>query len=172
MPQDAKPSNTDRRKLLWDLSSERRSQARHSETLRSSVAGYVIAAATAVIAVITYDKHINIYDLPLCISVVIIGIVGSIFSATYTERYHRNRRRASHLLKELDSATEHPDGRSAIQIEGEADSIHFTKRRFSVTRSIASSHWLWLAFPVSVTIIGLVLSYFALDCGTCPAPKP
>ncbi|MFM2450086.1 MAG: hypothetical protein RIS44_2536 [Pseudomonadota bacterium] len=172
MQQESKSSNADRRKLLWDLSSERRNQARHSETLRSSVAGYVIASATAVIAVITYDKHINVYDLPLCISVIIIGVVGSLFSATYTERYHRNRRRASRLLKELDESTEHPIGRSVVQMEKDADSLHFTKRRFSLTRSIASSHWLWLAFPVSVAIIGLVLSIFAISCGTCAAPKP
>lgn len=44
-----------RQKLLWDLSIERRNQARHSENLRSSVAGYVMTAASALVAVVTYE---------------------------------------------------------------------------------------------------------------------
>jgi Flp pilus assembly protein TadB len=145
-----------RRRLLWDLSSERRAQARHSEALRASVATYVLTAASGVIAVITHDG-VNRHDFPLAVVLVAIGVMGMLFSATYTERYHRNRNRASKLLRELDNAVSTGSTRSTFQIEDEADKEHLNKRRFSVVRSLASSHWLWLAFPFLVAIVGGVL---------------
>ena len=166
MPVDTSDDSA-RRKLLWDLSAERRNQGRHSENLRSSVAGYVMTAASALVAVITYDKQINIYDLPLAIIVVLIGIIGALFSSAYTERYHRNRRRASDLLKELDRMTVHFGRSSVTEIEAGADATTWSKKRFSIVRKISSSHWLWLAFPILVAILGIVLMVVAIECGHC-----
>jgi hypothetical protein len=154
-------------KLLWDLSSERRNQGRHSENLRATVAAQTVAGASALVAVITYDKHVDIYDLPLCLMVTFVGIVGALFSATYTERYHRNRKRASDLLKELDAVTPHDNRLSTIQIEARADEQTWSKKRFSIIRKISSTHWLWLVFPTIVTAVGVALSFFAIACGQC-----
>ncbi len=165
------PVNSDRRKLLWDISSERRNQGRHSENLRATVAAQTMAGASALVAVITYDRHVDLFDLPLCILVTLVGVIGAIFSATYTERYHRNRNRASDLLKELDACTEHGDRQSAMEIERCADEQTWSKKRFSIVRKISSSHWLWLLFPVAVAVLGVALTVVAIECGQCSRPS-
>lgn len=159
------PTNPDRRKLLWDLSSERRNQGRHSENLRATVAAQTMTVASALVAVAVYDSKINLVDLPLCVLVTLVGVIGTVFSATYTERYHRNRKRASDLLKELDACTEHGDRQSAMEIERCADEQTWAKKRFSIVRRISSSHWLWLLFPLAVALLGVVLCVVALAAG-------
>ena len=130
-----------------------------------------MTAASAIVAVITYDKHVDIYDLPLSIMVILIGVIGTLFSSAYTERYHRNRKRASDLLKELDQITPHFDRSSMVAIEAKADATTWSKKRFAVVRKISSSHWLWLAFPILVSILGAVLAVIAIKCGHCAPPK-
>jgi hypothetical protein len=152
-----------RKKLLWDLSQERRNHARHSETLRSSVSSYVLVAASGLVAVITFDDTINRYDFPLSLLLIAIGILGTLFSAAYTERYHRNRRRASELLKELDAISSVSNKQTLTEIEAKADAIHYQRRRFSLARGLASTHWLWLAFPILVSLVGLVLTFIAVQ---------
>lgn len=165
-------ADSDRRKLLWDLSSERRNHGRHSENLRATVAALTMTASSALVAVVTYDRHVDVYDLPLTILVTFVGIIGAIFSATYTERYHRNRRRASELLKELDAITNHGERSSTSVIEKLADEETWSKKRFSIIRRISSSHWLWLLFPILVAILGIALSAVGIACWKCPPPNP
>lgn len=162
--------SADRRKLLWDLSSERRNQGRHSENLRATVAAQTVTGASVLIAVITYDKCIAIHELPLCLLVAFIGFIGAAFIATYTERYHRNRKRASDLLNELDAITGH-DGRcSTSEIERYADEQTWSKKRFYLARKVGSSHWLWLTFPTVIAILGIALCVVSATTISCPIP--
>jgi hypothetical protein len=146
-----------RRRLLWDVLAEHRNQGRHSETLRSSVAGYTLAIASALVTIITHDG-VDGDDLPLSILVVVVGVVGGLFSAAYTERYHRNRRRADVLLSELDVITEHAGRKPVLMLKADADLEQQSKLRFWLLRRWANAHWLWLLFPIAITLLGIVLT--------------
>lgn len=159
-PEDQR--NSAWRKLLGDTSQERRAQGRHSENLRSNVSNYVLVAASGIVAVITFDRVINRYDLVLALLLIAIGLLGTLFCASYTERYHRNRQRASKLLKELDRISDASGERKLGKIEDDADSIHFQYDLFRLVYKFTSSHWLWLVFPLLVVMVGIVLTALAL----------
>jgi hypothetical protein len=161
------PDETARRKLLWDLSIERRTQARHSENLRSTVTGFIVTASSILTALVTWDKFINRTDVALTSLIMFIGIIGLLFCGSYTERYHRNRKRASDLLKELDLITTYDGVMSTQKIEANADQQTWSKKRFALFRKLGSSHWLWLAFPAMVSILGIGLTLMALLCSNC-----
>jgi hypothetical protein len=118
--------------------------------LRATVSGYVLTAASALIAVVTFDDKVNHNDLPLTILITAVGLFGMLFAATYTERYHRNRNRASQLLKEMDCLINGSGERQTGKIAAKADRQTFEHRRFRYVRAIASSHWLWVGFPAIV----------------------
>lgn len=149
-----------RRKLLADLSAERRLQARHNETLRSNVASSTVAISSGLIAVITHNK-IDRSDLTLSILLIVIGCVGVASTLTYIERYHRHRNRASRLLRALDEMTDHGGEKTVFEIEEEADQRHKERTRFALIRCIGSSHWLWLVFPAIIAAVGIVLTVVA-----------
>jgi hypothetical protein len=162
MSQASDDDQVARRRLLWDVSQERRAQGRHSETLRSTVTNYVLLASSGLVAVITSDRVVNRYDVALAILLILIGVLGVLFNATYTERYHRNRRRASQLLKALDDLSAVEGSLTIHDIEANADAEHLKHGRFRYVRRRASSHWLWLAFPTIVGILGAVLTVLAI----------
>ena len=150
------------RRILWDVSLERRTHARHSETLRASVTNYLLVTSSGLVALITFDKVIGRGDLALALLLVGVGLLGILFNASYIERYHRNRRRASDLIREIDrlgSVAGHP---TLAEIEEHADAQHFAKGRLRRVYRIASTHWLWLAFPAAVLAIGLVVTVLSL----------
>jgi hypothetical protein len=89
--------------------------------MRATVSGYVLTAASALIAVVTFDDKVNHNDLPLTILITAVGLFGMLFAATYTERYHRNRNRASQLLNELDCLINGSGERQTGKIEAKAD---------------------------------------------------
>jgi hypothetical protein len=151
-----------RRKLLWDLSVERRVHARHSETLRATATGYALAGASALIAVITLDKEINYDDLPLAFLLLVIGIVGALFSTAYTERSHQHRNRANSLLKELDSEISLGFPISVEEIEDASDNDHRHAARSAWMRKLDSSRSLWVALPLFIALLGIILICISL----------
>lgn len=151
-----------KQKLLWDVAQERRAQGRHSESLRANVCNYLLIVASILVAAITYDKVINKYDLALAIMMTLTGFVGKLFCASYTERYHRNKMRASALINEIDKITTFGNSPTITAIEEEARKSHFNDEKYRKIFKTANSHLLWQAFPIIITITGITLIAFSI----------
>ncbi len=148
------------RELLWGLYQELRNHARHSETQRANAINYALVIASALTTVILFDSQINRYDLPLSLLISFIGLLSALFSLSYTELYWRNRERASRLLEQLDTLffkDQAPDTLS--EITNRADEIHRKTKIYFWGRKIAgSTHLYWIALPLVILIIGIVLT--------------
>jgi hypothetical protein len=149
--------------LLWGLYLDMRNHARHAETLRVSAVSYMLAVASALIAVITFDHKVDRYDLPLSILVALIGLITALFSASYAELYFRNRERANNILKRLDELFFYdevhtpPPSKTTLSKLIDVDDRTYN---FSWAR-IASTHWVWVVLPSMVLILG---SYLIYEC--------
>ncbi|MDJ0661724.1 MAG: hypothetical protein QNJ42_19895 [Crocosphaera sp.] len=79
-----------------------REHARHSESTRETANNFMLAISAAIIGIMTYDEKLCRSDIPLSISLIVLGILGFLSSVAYTARYQRNRIRASYIKKEFD----------------------------------------------------------------------
>jgi len=150
--------------LLWGLYLDVRNHSRHNEILRSNAVNFVLVMASALIAVITFDKQIDRYDLPLCFIVGVMGLIGTLFSASFTELYFRNRTRAAYFLQQLDDAFfAEPAEVTLAQIQSNADEEHRNTRIYRWSRRITgSTHIFWLVPPLVVLMIGILLTILAV----------
>jgi len=147
------------RDLLWGLYIELRNQSRHSELLRANVSNYVLLISSALITIITFDKKIDRNDLFLGLITILSGIVGMVFSLSYTERYNRNRGRALELIRHLDACFfEGTSSRTLNDINAEADKAHYKSNSYLWISSVTNTHFFWVILPALITIIGLVLT--------------
>jgi hypothetical protein len=150
--------------LLWGMYLDVRTHSRHNEILRSNAVNFVLAMASALIAVITFDKQIDRYDLPLCFIVGVMGLIGTLFSASFTELYFRNRNRAGYFLQQLDNSFF--TGKAEVtlaQIEAKADEEHRKTGIYRWSRRITgSTQNFWLVPPLVVLIIGILLTLLAV----------
>ncbi len=153
-----------RKDILWGMYQEYRAHARHNEDLRSTVNNILIVASAGLVSLITYDQKINREDLSAAILLIGFGVLGIMFSASYTERYQRHRQRASvyrNRLDELFFKNDESSGENTLAgLRDEADkTIKFKFKKLVVfTRMISSSHILWIALPCFVSIIGVFLT--------------
>jgi hypothetical protein len=92
------------KELLWDFYQDMRTHARHNETIRSNAVDYMLLLASALIVVISYDREIcGGGDLAFAIILILIGLIGALFAASYGELYYRNRDRSDRLRRALDT---------------------------------------------------------------------
>ncbi|HEY3868778.1 MAG TPA: hypothetical protein VGM10_10535 [Actinocrinis sp.] len=151
-----------RKDLLWGMYTDLRTHARHAETLRANVVNFMLLIASALIAVITKDGKVSRSDLPLCLALVVVGILGLAFAASYTELFERNRRRAAMLRTALDDEFL-ADGITIAALLREADEQHHSNRLYRWSRRVTGSTQIfWPALAALVTISGLVLTAIAL----------
>ncbi|MFE9579527.1 hypothetical protein ACFYO1_24280 [Nocardia sp. NPDC006044] len=149
--------------LLWSLYADIRVHARHAEALRSNAVNYVLVIASALTAVVLADRRVERAELPLCLAVVLIGLFGLAFVASYTELYQRNRRRAERIRKLLDNRYFTGGDVSLSKILHEADQVHETTRLYRWSRrTTGSSHRFWLLLPVVVVVVGASLAAAAI----------
>lgn len=151
--------------LLWGLYQDVRSHSRHAETLRTSAVNYMLVVASALITVITIDKQITLFDLPLCLIVSVIGLISALFSASYTELYYRNRERAGHIRKHLDDELFKDRAPATLsQVLDDADVVHRKTKIYRWSRRITgSTHLFWLVPPLVVFVIGIMLTILSLS---------
>lgn len=147
-----------RKDILWGMYQEHRVHARHNETLRSAINNMLIVASAALVSFVIYDKEVNSSDLPAAILLIGFGLLGFIFSTSYTERTLEHKRRADQYWNELDSLLfKRPVGRTMAEITRAADAKHRTFVVRSI-RSFANSHLLWIVFPLFISLIGIYLT--------------
>ena len=150
--------------LFWSLHSDMRTHARHAEMLRSNAVNYVLVIATALIAIILSDRKVDFSESLLGLTVVIVGMFGLIFVASYTELYQRNRRRAERIRRLIDNRVFPNSATSLTKIIGEADVDHEATPLYLWSRRITgSSHRIWFALPATVIVVGLTLFVTSLN---------
>ena len=157
--------------ILWGLYQEYRTHARHNETLRSTVNNMLVVAAVAIISFATYDKSINEKDLPAFALLVGVGFLGLLFSASYTERVLKHKRRAKECLTELDSTVfKEPVGkRQLTEVIEDSDREH-KKSSVGKIGKTTNSHLFWLVLPLVIMSAGIALIIFYSGIPDIPVP--
>ncbi|MEU4742387.1 hypothetical protein AB0G02_18235 [Actinosynnema sp. NPDC023658] len=147
-----------RKDLLWGMYSDLRTHARHAETLRSNVVNFMIVVASVLIAVIGNDGNVTRKDLPLGLALLLIGPLGLMFAASYTELYERNRRRAVQVRTALDEEFLAADGPTIASLLTVADDNHETGPLYRWSRRLTgSTRRFWYILPGLVTLAGVAL---------------
>jgi hypothetical protein len=154
--------------LLWGFYQDARAHARHNETIRSNAINYMLLVASALIVVIGLDSVVNRKDLAFAIILILIGLIGALFAASYAELYYRNRERSERLRKELD-ALFFQNQRAQITLaqiwdatESEQADYPYKGLRL-ITGDAGSTHVFWIALPLVAGLVGTVLTALALS---------
>jgi hypothetical protein len=151
-----------RKDLLWGMYTDVRAHARHAETLRSNVANFMIVVASVLTAVIANDGQVSRKDLPLCLVIVVVGLLGLAFAASYTELHERNRKRAMRIRTALDDEFL-TSGATIASLLDEADQPHETGRLYRWSRQFTgSTQRFWFLLPGLTVAAGLLLTIVAL----------
>jgi hypothetical protein len=151
-----------RKDLLASVYADLRAHARHAETLRSSVVNFMLLVASVLIAVIANDGHVVVAELPLCLVIVVVGLLGFAFAASYTELFERNRKRALRIRAALD-AEFFASGPTIDALLEEADDRHEASRLYRWTRRMTgSTQRFWFVLPGLVLAAGVTLTIIAL----------
>jgi hypothetical protein len=154
--------------ILWGLFEEHRSHARHNETLRSTVNNMLVVASVAVIGFATYDKEVNQNDLAAAGLLIGIGFLGFFFSASYTERALKHKKRATECQKELDRIVfNEPFGRKLEDVIREADDLHKGSYVGKIGK-VSSGHLFWIVLPLVIMVTGIALMIYCSKV----VPKP
>jgi hypothetical protein len=130
----------------------------------------MMAIATALITLITFDKRFSVADLPLALIVCFIGLFTALFSASYAELYFRNRERAKNILQRLDASFFYYRASTSLStLMDDADEGHYHANRYQWARKIAgSTHGFWIGLPVVVFAVGILLIYMSIVGLTTP----
>jgi hypothetical protein len=121
------------------------------------VAGTLIAVASAIVALITFDKAILFLDLPLALLLVLFGVFGAAFSAKHYERASMHTERARHYRDAVDLLL---GGTKLKDLKAAADAIHNkTFRRLHRMRL----HKFWIGLYIFIALSGIILSAFAVS---------
>lgn len=152
-----------RKDLLWGLYSDVRTHARHAETLRTNVVNFMIVVVSVLIAVIANDGQVTRKDLPLCLVISLLGLVGLTFAAAYTELYERNRNRAVRIRTALDAEFLEQGGTTTASLLDEADRQHEAGRLYRWSRRLTgSTQRFWFILPGLILGTGVFLTIVAL----------
>ena len=155
--------------VLWGFYQEHRAHARHNETLRSTVNNMLVVASVAVIGFATYDKQVTQSDLPAAWLLIGIGFLGFFFSASYTERALKHKKKAHECQKELNTVVfKEPAGRTLEEVIDAADTEHKGSLVGKIG-NVSSGHLFWIILPLVIMLAGIAL---AIYCGKTADPAP
>jgi hypothetical protein len=90
--------------ILVELYKEQRALGTHHEQQRATVSGLMLTGATILVALTTFDDHLTLRDLPLALSIILLGIFGVFFSLKDYERFRFHRHRSRLLRDAIDAA--------------------------------------------------------------------
>lgn len=151
-----------RKDLLLGMYADVRAHARHAETLRSNVVNFMIVVAPILIAVIASDGDVTGKDLLLCLVIIVVGMLGLAFAASYTELFERDRKRAMRIREALDGEFFN-SGNTIASLFDEADELHEASQLYYWSRRLTgSTHRFWLVLPTLVVTSGLLLAIVAI----------
>lgn len=146
------------RDACWKLYAEHCTHVRHHESQRSTVAASILAIASAIIGLVTFDKKIVISDVPLTVLLVLLGCFGALFSAKQYERASLHTERARRYRDAVDAILE---GRPLKKLKQEADAAH--GQDFPRLEKLRLNKF-WVALYLLLAAIGVALSVIAIWC--------
>jgi hypothetical protein len=147
-----------RKDILLGMYADFRTHSRHAQTMRSSAVSVMIVVASVLIAVIGNDERVDQDDLPLCAAMILMGLFGLGFVASYTELHKRNRLRAIYLRDKLDREFFGESPTSLRTIIDEADNVHHRNVVYLRSRRMTGSTTrFWLVLPGLVLVTGVIL---------------
>ena len=150
----AEPDDSALRDVLWKMYQEHCTQGRHHETQRSTVASALMVIGGAIIGIVTFDKSLSLWDLPLTLLLAAIGAFGIIFSAKHYERFGLHMERARTYRDELDKLL---PGKPLKRLKQEADLRSVVP---VITR--LRLNWLWYLLNGLILVLGVLLSTLAI----------
>jgi len=171
---DGKPlaEKEDVKDVLMELMQEHFRQIRHYETQRSTVSNLLVIIAAAILAFVTYDKTLTLFDLPLTILLLVLGLFGAAFCMKYYERSTLNSERFHRYQEKIDEVLFNSN---LIHIlREETDNIHtkeFPKMR-NGRWSWVKVHRLWIVFHLIISLLGLILTILAICLPQVPPAAP
>ncbi|WP_328468903.1 hypothetical protein OHA21_00355 [Actinoplanes sp. NBC_00393] len=152
-----------RKDLLWGLYTDLQAHARHAETLRSTVVNFMVVIASVLVAAVVRDGSVDRADLIPCAMITIVGAIGLIFAAGYTELHERNRRRAMLLRATLDDEHFAGEPRSIRTLLATSDREHQQTPLYRWTRGLSgSTRQFWLLLPGLLLVAGIALTAVSL----------
>ena len=164
------------KELLWGEYLELLAQSRHVETVRTNAMNLVLVMASALAALITFDRAIDLTDLFPSLIIAVVGLFSSVFSLAYLARYDKNKRRAARVRTELDRRffANGNLGLGLADLRAEADLATPRSERSERTtriyhrvlaaaeRTTGTTHMFWVAMPMFVALLGGVLTVLSL----------
>lgn len=147
--------------LHWRYLKDSLDHSRHHETLRATVTNLIVVVSGAAFAVVGYDKCVTHSDRPLLIFIAILGIFGTLFAATHTERSIFFYERARRLREELDKSPANPN-LVHLKVEAEArhkDAFHFLSKQ--------QNRFYWYLLPAIISALAVVLFLNPTDITAC-----
>jgi hypothetical protein len=144
--------------ILWGMYQEHNVASRHHETLRANVTSFILVVGGGIGTLVSSDGFTRA-DLPLSILLIFLGFFGAVFSAAHSGRYLAHKMRAMAYRDQLDALL-FKEGKTLKEIKDEADEKR--KKAYPRLRVLVTTHWLWLAFPIVIAILGAVLTIICL----------
>jgi hypothetical protein len=81
--------------ILWRMHEEHCVHARHHETLRATTSNIIIVVAGGILAILAHQGiRPTLPQLPLTLFLVVLGLIGALFTAKYHERFDLHMERA------------------------------------------------------------------------------
>lgn len=150
------------RDSCWKLYAEHCTHMRHHETQRSTVAASILAIATAIVGLITFDKKIVPSDVPLALLLILLGCFGAIFSAKHYERASLHTERARRFRDAIDSTLA---GNPLKKLKQAADAAHAADfprlEKLRLNKFWVGLYLLLAAMGLALTIVAVWFPYSA-----------
>ena len=146
----------EKEEYLWRMVNEHMTQARHQETLRSSMTTLLVTLSGAIVGFITFDKVLWLTDLAPSLLLFFLGAFGIFFSAKQYDRFDFHIARVRSDRNALERYF--PDGQWK-ELREEADKYHVTKYPHLVKQR---QNILWLVLHGVNATLGLVLTTIIL----------
>jgi hypothetical protein len=140
--------------VLLAMYNEQCNQARHYESQRATVSGFLIAISAALIGLMTYDKSISRSDLPPAIFLLALGIFGALSSSKHYERSLRHGKRAQKYREKLNELI--PElGINELRVKADEE----TNSRFKRLYKLRLHHiWHFLHFIIILMSLWLIIA--------------
>jgi hypothetical protein len=138
--------------FLWRMVNEHMTQARHQETLRSSMTTVLITLAGLIVSVVAFDKASSVGDLAPSLLLLLLGVFGIFFSAKHYERFNFHIARVRSYRAQLEESF--PDV-SWKTLREEADAYHDARFPKMVRHR---QNQLWLILHGAIALLGATLA--------------
>ena len=137
--------------ILVDMYKEQMAQSRHHEVLRATVSNIIIAISAGLLGLITYDKQVSTYDLPMIIFLITVGVLGYLITMKQYQHLQRHLERANGFAEKIEEL--HPSTEiSKIMEEAKIRNL----KEFPVLSKVRLNRF-WGALHIIIVILGLLL---------------